>query len=211
MILRSLGGNPVCENQSFPFPNLCSYSGLISGPSTWQQQTSCSNRCNNNTIVHPTTCNCSYPFICNMSFAWTPTFGLDGARIGDLRQTLASGLNVSVEDLWIQNATYLSQTQLSATVFFYPPAGAQKWDRSQVTLIEFELDNKTIKLPSYAPYELVSSNFRTLPLNGGKENSVALASIFWHLKEMSEFVPPFGCFFISPLYCYFLDEVVVLI
>lgn len=161
-----LGGNPVCENQSFPFPDICSYSGSLTGPNTWQQPVSCSNKCNQNTVVQPTTCTCSYPFICNMFFAWTPTFGLDGARIGDLRRTLASGLDVLMEDVWVENATYENQTsQVTAKVIFYPPAGAQKWNKSQVTLIDFTLANKTIKLPDYDPYGFISSNLQTVPLN----------------------------------------------
>jgi hypothetical protein len=107
-----------------------------------------------------------------MFFAWTPTFGLDGARIGDLRRTLASGLDVPMEDVWVENATYENQTsQVTAKVIFYPPAGAQKWNKSQVTLIDFTLANKTIKLPDYDPYGLISSNLQTVPLNQGKESS----------------------------------------
>ncbi|KAG0605155.1 hypothetical protein M758_9G035800 [Ceratodon purpureus] len=169
-----LGGNPICENQSFPFPDICSYSGRLTGPNTWQQPISCSNKCDQNAVVHPATCNCSYPYICNMFFAWTATYGLDGARIGHLRRTLASGLNVSAENLWIENATYQNQTvsELKAKVLLYPPAGAQKWDRSQVTLIESELVNKTIKLPDYEPYGLVSSNLQTSPLNEGSSGPI---------------------------------------
>ena len=171
VFLCRLGGNPICENQSFPFPDICSYSGRLTGPNTWQQPISCSNKCDQNAVVHPATCNCSYPYICNMFFAWTATYGLDGARIGHLRRTLASGLNVSAENLWIENATYQNQTvsELKAKVLLYPPAGAQKWYRSQVTLIESELVNKTIKLPDYEPYGLVSSNLQTSPLNEGKK------------------------------------------
>lgn len=168
-----LGGNPVCKNQSFLFPDICSYSGRLSGPDTWQQPTSCSNQCYNNTVLHPTTCNCSYPYICNMFFAWTPTFGLDGARIGHLRRTLSSGLNSSVDDLWIENAIYQNNTlnQLKAKALFYPPAGAQKWDRSQVTSIESKIVNKTFKLPDYDPYELTSSNLQTMPSNEGPSSA----------------------------------------
>jgi hypothetical protein len=113
-----------------------------------------------------------------MFFAWTPTFGLDGARIGDLRRTLASGLDVPMEDVWVENATYENQTsQVTAKVIFYPPAGAQKWNKSQVTLIDFTLANKTIKLPDYDPYGLISSNLQTVPLIKVKKAHVSLASV----------------------------------
>lgn len=184
VILCRLGGNPVCKNQSFLFPDICSYSGRLSGPDTWQQPTSCSNQCYNNTVLHPTTCNCSYPYICNMFFAWTPTFGLDGARIGHLRRTLSSGLNSSVDDLWIENAIYQNNTlnQLKAKALFYPPAGAQKWDRSQVTSIESKIVNKTFKLPDYDPYELTSSNLQTMPSNEGTGDYFTSSSVYLHLK-----------------------------
>jgi len=107
-----------------------------------------------------------------MSFAWTATFGLEGSRIGNLRTLLATALNITVENLWIEEATYLNGSEtnhLSAKVLFYSPP-AQLWLKSQVTSIEAQLVSKTIKLGVYDPYALVSSNLQTIPFNEGKRN-----------------------------------------
>lgn len=117
-----------------------------------------------------------------MFFSWTATYGLEGARIGHLRTLLATALNVTVENLWIEDATYQNGSvteQLSAKVIFYPPSPAQLWFKSQVTSIEAQLDNKTITLGVYDPYELVSSNLQTTPLNEGKK--IIIPVWFLHL------------------------------
>lgn len=106
-----------------------------------------------------------------MVFAWTATFGLEGARIGHLRRALASALNATVENLWIEDAAIRAPAQLSAKVLLYPWPPAQLWVKSRLMFIEEQLVNKTIKLGVYEPYELVSSNLQTTPLNDGKGNS----------------------------------------
>jgi len=106
-----------------------------------------------------------------MLFAWTAIFGVDGARIGNVRTLLATALHVPVENLWIEEATYpngsVTLNQLSAKVLFYPPSTTQLWFKSQVSYLETQLVNKTIKLGVYDPYALVSSNLQTIPLNEG--------------------------------------------
>ncbi|KAG0588013.1 hypothetical protein KC19_2G208700 [Ceratodon purpureus] len=164
-----LGGNPVCQNQSFPLADICQYSGATLKAETWQQQTSCASICNQNSVAHPVTCKCSYPYICNMFFGWSSTYGLEGARIGHLRRELASELSVSAEDLWIDQAVYEDSRELKvfAKVLFYPAASIQQWDASQFTYIESQIVNKTIRLAGYDPYGIVSSNLLSTPLNSG--------------------------------------------
>ena len=172
MFFCRLGGNPVCQNQSFPLADICQYSGATLKAETWQQQTSCASICNQNSVAHPVTCKCSYPYICNMFFGWSSTYGLEGARIGHLRRELASELSVSAEDLWIDQAVYEDSRELKvfAKVLFYPAASIQQWDASQFTYIESQIVNKTIRLAGYDPYGIVSSNLLSTPLNSGKGN-----------------------------------------
>nr|PNR51213.1 hypothetical protein PHYPA_010399 [Physcomitrium patens] len=164
-----LRGNPVCEDQSSHFPDICSYSGIIPKEILWQQKMSCSTVCDQNSVVHPGTCACYYPYICNMYFGWSPSYGFDETRIDNLRRALASGLKISFENLWIENATYwnISERQLLAKVIFYPASPSRLWDRSQVNDIKSKLIGKTIRLEGYDPYGLIASTLQTAPSNTG--------------------------------------------
>lgn len=164
-----LRGNPVCEDQSSHFPDICSYSGIIPKEILWQQKMSCSTVCDQNSVVHPGTCACYYPYICNMYFGWSPSYGFDETRIDNLRRALASGLKISFENLWIENATYwnISERQLLAKVIFYPASPSRLWDRSQVNDIKSKLIGKTIRLEGYDPYGLIASTLQTASSNTG--------------------------------------------
>ena len=180
LIFCRLGGNPVCLNQSFPFADICQYSGAILKAESWQQPTLCTSICDHNSIAHPATCKCSYPYICNMFFGWSQSYGLEGARIGHLRRELASELNTPVEDLWIDHAVYEDSNELKvfAKVLLYPATSTQQWDKSQITHIESQILNKTIRLVGYDPYGIVSSNLQSTPLNSGKRDLSALVTQF---------------------------------
>lgn len=171
-----LGGNSVCQDQSFPFVDICTYVRCTHGSTSWQQRTSCTTVCEKDSVAHPTSCSCSYPYSCDMFFGWSKTFGLDGARIGHLTRRLASELNVLYGDVWIESATYknISERELLAKVLFFPPSPKQRWDKAQITSLDDRLVNKTIKLLGYDPYGLISSNLRTLtnPLSSGSADPI---------------------------------------
>ena len=172
LIFCRLGGNPVCKNQSFPFADICQYSGAALKEETWQLETSCTSICDQNSVAHPATCKCSYPYICNMFFGWTSTYGLEGARIGHLRRELASELNVPDEDLWIERAIFENSSELkvSAKVLFFPATSTQQWDKSEIAYLESQIVNKTIRLVGYDPYELVSTYLQATSSNSGEGN-----------------------------------------
>ncbi|KAJ7544700.1 hypothetical protein O6H91_09G090100 [Diphasiastrum complanatum] len=203
-----LGGNLICENVTFPQPELCDLSSGY-GPRTWQQHLPCSKvNCKQGQSLSPETCACMYPLVGKIILI-SPSFSTFNApRIGGLELQLAGQMKVTSDRVWVQSANFTSSNQTVADILVFPAQSGGFWDHSEVSSIELQLKSGK-SLSGYGQYllqfltppqgNIMKTHSKVLPIVLGVTLSLlsiliasSVAVLAWRRYRTKEFLLRYG-------------------